>query len=264
MAKRVRGKRYRNDPFLKMLGEHCRTIRVARGYSIDRMAKESEQLSSSVIHRLESGSGPVTVAALYRFAQVLDLHPRDLFDFSLPEGEGRASGVLGLIQDSDTRVKKEAFRSLLPVYSQKAAAGYFGLGEEVERLGWIEVPQPRKLSREMFVVRASGRSMEPLISDGDLLVFRANPVGTRQGKIVLAQYRGPADPETGGSFTVKKYSSVKMVGPHGDWRHRTITLSPVNPEYEPIILQSKEESDFRIVAEYLFSLGGLRKGGRRS
>ena len=45
--------------------------------------------------------------------------------------------------------------------------------------------------------RAVGRSMEPMIHDGDFLVFRANPVGTRQGKIVLAQYRGPADPETG-------------------------------------------------------------------
>ena len=66
-----------------------------------------------------------------------------------------------------------------------------------------------KLNKRMFVCRAVGRSMEPAIRDGDYLVFRANPTGTRQGKVVLAQYRGPADPDVGGAFTVKRYSSEK-------------------------------------------------------
>jgi SOS-response transcriptional repressor LexA len=258
MKKRALGRRYRNDPFLKALGAHCRALRTARGYSIDRMAKESDQLSSSVIHRLEAASGPVTVSALYRFAQVLDIHPRELLDFALPEMEARPAAPLGLVADSDSRVKKEAFKTLLPVYSLKAAAGYFGRGEAVARLGWIEVPNPRKLDDAMFVVRAVGSSMEPAIRDGDLLAFRANPAGTRQGKVVLAQYRGPADPDTGGSFTVKKYSSVKVVDSGDEWRHRRITLSPANPDYEPIILQPKDEADFRIVGEYLFTVGTSR------
>ena len=67
-----------------------------------------------------------------------------------------------------------------------------------------------RLDERMFVCRAVGRSMEPTIRDGDYVVFRAKPVGTRQGKIVLAQYRGPADPDTGGAFTVKRYSSEKQ------------------------------------------------------
>jgi hypothetical protein len=40
-------------------------------------------------------------------------------------------------------------------------------------------------------------------------VFRANRAGTRQNKIVLAQRRTISDPETGGSYTVKVYSSEK-------------------------------------------------------
>ena len=55
----------------------------------------------------------------------------------------------------------------------------------------------------MVVVRANGRSMEPEIHDGDFLVFRTNPQGWRHGLVVLAQYHGTADPETGGAFTVK-------------------------------------------------------------
>jgi SOS-response transcriptional repressor LexA len=34
-----------------------------------------------------------------------------------------------------------------------------------------------------------------------------------------------------------------------------ITLSPLNPEYEPIVLSPEREEEFRIVAEYLFTVG---------
>lgn len=78
--------------------------------------------------------------------------------------------------------------------------------------------------------------MEPRIHDDDFCVFRASPTGTRQGEIVLAQYRGPADPETGGSFTIKCYSSEKVLDLDGGWRHNRVTSSPLNPEHKPIVL----------------------------
>jgi SOS-response transcriptional repressor LexA len=123
----------------------------------------------------------------------------------------------------------------------------------VEALGWIEVKGRGALTRDMFVARAVGRSMEPKIHSGDLLVFRAEPEGARQGRIVLAQYRGPADPETGGSFTVKVYSSVKAAG-KDDALHKQIVLKPLNRNFQPIRLQPERAEDFRIVADYLFTL----------
>ena len=81
------------------------------------------------------------------------------------------------------------FREYLPFYSLRAACGCFGDGEPVECEGWVKVEGVGKLDERMFVVRASGRSMEPKIHDGDLCVMRAHPVGSRQGKIVLAQKR---------------------------------------------------------------------------
>ena len=107
----------------------------------------------------------------------------------------------------------------------------------------------------MFVARAVGRSMEPRIHDGDYCVFRAKPVGTRHGKIVLAQYRGPADPDTGASYTVKRYSSEKAADAEGGWRHARIVLSPLNPEYQPIVLTPKVDDDVQIVAELIALLG---------
>lgn len=161
----------------------------------------------------------------------------------------RPERQLQLVSLDDERVKREAFKTLLPLYSLKAAAGYFGRGEPVELEGWIGAEGVGKLSEQMFVCRAVGRSMEPGIHDGDFLVFRAKPSGTRQGKLVLAQYRGPADPETGGSFTVKRYRSEKELSEAGEWRHTRVVLSPTNQEYEPIILTQDDAEQVSVIAE---------------
>jgi SOS-response transcriptional repressor LexA len=248
-------KHFRNARFLKALGQHCQRLRSQKGLSIDRLAKESDQLSSSVIHRLETGLGAVTVSALYRYALALNVSMRDLFDFDVPgQSASTRRAEVEVLPFDHSRAKTEAFKTLLPLYSLKAAAGAFGAGEAVEPEGWVEVGAIRKLDRKMFVARAVGDSMLPAIQNEDLLVFRADPSGTRQGKVVLVQYRGPADPDTGGSYTVKRYHSSKVAGADEAWRHRQVTLSPDNPEYEPIVLTPQREADFRIVAEFLFKV----------
>jgi type III restriction enzyme len=162
---------------------------------------------------------------------------------------------LQLVDLGDSRLTTERFKSLLPVYSLKAAAGYFGKGETVEPAGWIEAESIGKLDESMFVTKVVGRSMEPRIYDGDFCVFRAKPVGSRQGKIVLVQYRGTADPDTGGSFTVKRYSSEKSVDGEESWRHKKIILSPLNPDFQPIVLAPESEDDVQVIAEWITVLG---------
>lgn len=163
----------------------------------------------------------------------------------------RPEPQLRLISLEDERIKREAFKTLLPVYTLKAAAGYFGAGDAVEPEGWVEAHSMGRLDDQMFVCRAMGRSMEPTIRDGDHLVFRAKPAGTRNGKIVLAQYRGLPDPDTGGAFTVKRYSSEKETDGEGGWRHTKVILSPTNPEYSPIILSERDAESVQVVGEFL-------------
>lgn len=200
-----------------------------------------------MIHRLETGSGPVNVTNLYRYAQALQVEVKTLFEFSASMEKGKKK----LLPPNDPRAAKEAFKTLLPVYSLKAAAGNFGRGVSAEPIGWMEV-KGYALGKDMFVAQAVGHSMEPKIHDGDYLVFRSQPEGSRQGKIVLVQYRGPADPETGGSYTIKVYSSVKRLEKSEAEFHQQIVLNPLNPEYEPIHLSPKQEEDLQVVAEYLF------------
>jgi SOS-response transcriptional repressor LexA len=148
-------------------------------------------------------------------------------------------------------IEEQKFISYLPLYSIKAACGYFGDGESVDELGWIKAEGIGHLNSDMFVVRAVGHSMEPKIQDGDYCVFQANPAGTRQGKIVLAQHRGYFDEENAGAYSIKEYHSQKKFYEDGIWQHEEIVLKPLNKEYNPIVLTPDDIDDFRIVGEFL-------------
>ena len=139
----------------------------------------------------------------------------------------------------------------LPVYSIKAACGYFGEGDDVSELGWIQVEGVGKLNRNMFVVQASGHSMEPRINDGDFCVFRANPAGSRQGKIVLVQHHNYYDSDYSGAYSIKEYSSAKSYDEFGNWQHEKIELLPLNKDYNPIVIDAEEAEDFRVIGEFV-------------
>ncbi len=146
---------------------------------------------------------------------------------------------------------EEQYVSYLPLYSIRAAAGYFGEGEPVEKEGWIKAEGVGRLNHNMYVVRIVGHSMEPRINDGDYCVFQANPAGSRQGTIVLAQHRGYFDEDNAGAYSVKEYHSQKSYNDDGTWQHEEIVLRPFNPDYEPIIITPDDIDDFRIVGGFV-------------
>lgn len=143
------------------------------------------------------------------------------------------------------------FIDFLPVYSIKAACGYFGEGEEVSELGWIRAEGVGRLNRNMYVVQAAGHSMEPRIKDGDFCVFNRNVAGSRQGKIVLVQHTNYYDPDYSGAYSIKEYSSSKSYDEFGNWQHEKIELKPLNRDYNPIILTPEDADDFRVIGEFV-------------
>ena len=100
----------------------------------------------------------------------------------------------------------------------------------------------------MFVAQVVGKSMEPAIPDDAYCLFRAPVEGTRQGKTVLVQLRDANDPETSQRYTVKRYESEKVQQGDG-WQQTRITLKPVNPDFQPIVLSGTDEGAIRVVAE---------------
>jgi len=140
------------------------------------------------------------------------------------------------------------FRTHLPLYSCRAAAGRFGEQMQVSEQGWIEAPPGLAVREDMFVARVVGRSMEPLIADGSLCAFRANVVGSRQGRLLLVENLAESD-EGGERYTVKRYRSTKRVSEDGGWEHERILMEPLNPEFEPWEIGGDDR--VRVLAEFV-------------
>jgi type I restriction enzyme R subunit len=150
----------------------------------------------------------------------------------------------------------ERYVACLPLVPLKAAAGAFGDPQHIEDDGfeWVAVESRHRLRPGMFVAQVVGKSMEPAIPDGSYCLFRAPVEGTRQGKTVLVQLRDETDPETGERYTVKRYESEKAA--MGDsWRHKKITLHPINPDFNAIVLTGANEGELRVIAHLVEVLG---------
>jgi len=149
----------------------------------------------------------------------------------------------------------ECYRTHLPLFTMRAAAGKFGADEGVEPEGWVRAPEGMRLHEGMFVAHVEGRSMEPRIPDHSLNVFRAPVVGSRQGKIVLAELIGVHE-----RYTVKRYTSDYSRSGDAreremreeEWEHKGIRLEPLNPEFDPIDLTPDQIK--YIVAEWIQTL----------
>jgi len=148
-----------------------------------------------------------------------------------------------LFEEHVQRTEILPFVTHVPLYSLRAAATKFGEDMEVEEQGWVPAPPRLKLNRNMFAARVVGRSMEPLIPDGSLCLFRAGVVGSRGGRLVLAEDR------QANAYAVKRYRSDKVATEEG-WKHQQIWLESLNPDYPSWPLEEDQER-YRIVAEFV-------------
>ncbi|MDE2795484.1 MAG: DEAD/DEAH box helicase [Gemmatimonadota bacterium] len=148
-------------------------------------------------------------------------------------------------------------KTCVPLVPLKAAAGEFG--DPHESLNepdwkWVEVDTGRTLRDGMFVAKVVGESMDPRIPDGSYCLFTRSVTGSRRGRTLLVKLRDEIDTETGERFTIKRYRSKKTEDENG-WRHVEITLEPVNPDFEPIVIGADDEGEIEVVAELIEVLG---------
>lgn len=146
----------------------------------------------------------------------------------------------------------------LPVIDLKFAAGAFGDSQvfDPSEAEWVAVPDGVKPGQGLFIAQVVGESMNRRIPNGVWCVFRANPAGSKQGKVVVAQHRSIHDVDLGGSYTVKVYQSEKAAEADGAWHHERITLKPDTSVagYAPIVIEGDGLDGLAIVAELVKTL----------
>lgn len=143
------------------------------------------------------------------------------------------------------------FENSIPLYSLKVAAGEFGEIQQVEDVQWLNLPEKIKPSKDLFVCQVIGESMNKVIPNGALCLFRKYSGGSRNGQIVLVENTNLHDSDFGSCYTVKEYESKKYEDEDG-WKHHSIILKPLSTDssYENIVLEDEDMSTFKVIGTF--------------
>ncbi|MFD1550746.1 hypothetical protein DNU06_05910 [Putridiphycobacter roseus] len=146
------------------------------------------------------------------------------------------------------------FENSVPLYNLNAAAGNFSDNQiiDINEFDWVKIPNHVKASNNLFACKVYGESMNQIIPNGSVCLFRKYSGGSRDGKIVLVQHSNIQDSEFGAGYTVKEYHSTKQGKENGQWRHGSITLKPLSNDegYEDIELAEVEMEGFKVVGVF--------------
>lgn len=132
------------------LGENIKQARMKAQISQDELAKRLGYKSRSTIAKIESGKNDLTQKKVAAFAKALNVS----IDF-LMDGNGNENNSQGV---------------RIPVLGRIVAGIPLEAIEEIE--DYEEIPRKMAASGEFFALRIKGRSMEPKLMEGDIVIVR--------------------------------------------------------------------------------------------
>lgn len=134
----------------------------------------------------------------------------------------------------------------VPYYDLEIAAGKFSDLQSVEEVKYIELKNMTNHA-DYFVCKVVGESMNKIIPNGSLCLFKKYSAGSRNGLITLVEGNDIFDSETGANYTIKEYSSKKTIDEEG-WHHEEISLKPLSTKsFEAIVLRDEETTNFKVI-----------------
>ncbi|WP_252723828.1 S24 family peptidase [Winogradskyella psychrotolerans] len=150
-------------------------------------------------------------------------------------------------------IKKEekTLQFTIPIYNFLAAAGRFSEMQDKKEYNLIPV-QERYATDDYFACKVIGESMNKVIPNNSICIFKKNVTGSRSGKILLIENSDSFDPDFNSAFTVKTYSSEKTITEEG-WQHNSIVLKPnsYDASFNSIIINEENSSEMRIIGEFV-------------
>ncbi|GGG89988.1 hypothetical protein GCM10007415_25400 [Parapedobacter pyrenivorans] len=208
--------------------------------------KSSDQLKRFILHIYQT----LMLRGIHgTYLYVCDADLRDYFARFIPiagEDDPAAEGKAEVGSD----VPLVLFENSVPLYDLSAAAGDFSEQQQVSdgEKEFIRVPEGTRISEDHFACRVVGESMNKVIPNGSVCLFKKYQGGSRNGLIVLAQHTTRQDADFGSQYTVKEYHSAKYQDEEG-WHHQAITLNPQShdPNYQPLRLADDELSSFSVI-----------------
>ncbi|MDR6562790.1 MULTISPECIES: DNA/RNA helicase domain-containing protein [unclassified Arcicella] len=138
----------------------------------------------------------------------------------------------------------------VPYYDLEIAAGSFSEQQPVKDIKYIELTDINQ-NEQYFVCKVVGESMNKIIPNGSLCLFKKYLGGSRNGLITLVEGNDIFDSELGSNYTIKEYLSKKTVDEDG-WQHEEIILKPLSDDsFEPIVLRNEESMSFKVIGIFV-------------
>ncbi|WP_430613422.1 DNA/RNA helicase domain-containing protein [Flavobacterium sp. JP2137] len=140
----------------------------------------------------------------------------------------------------------------IPFYDLRVSAGNFSNYQTVEELRYIEANGVNQPISDLFACRVIGESMNKVIPNDSIVIFKKYTGGSRNGLICLVESTEIQDNELGGHYTIKEYESKKTVG-EDYWHHSEIILKPLSTihSYQPIRLIDEQTTDFKVLGVFV-------------
>lgn len=142
----------------------------------------------------------------------------------------------------------------IPLYDFYAAAGCFSAMQDEKEYRLIPVPK-KYATDDYFACRVIGESMNKIIPNNAVCIFKKYFAGSRSGKILLFENTDSFDPDFNSAFTVKTYSSKKTVSEEG-YQHNEILLRPnsYDNNFKDIVISEENSERMKIHGEFVFVL----------
>ncbi|ANW95912.1 restriction endonuclease subunit R [Wenyingzhuangia fucanilytica] len=148
-------------------------------------------------------------------------------------------------------VKEEKPIFTIPFYDFYAAAGSFSEMQVDKDYSMLEVDTDYN-NQNVFACKVLGESMNKIIPNNSICLFKEYSGGSRNGKIVLVENVDFQNTEFNSAFTVKTYVSEKIVTEDG-WGHTAIYLKPnsYDSNFKDIIINEENGQNMRVVGEFV-------------
>ena len=144
------------------------------------------------------------------------------------------------------------FENSVPLYSLKVAAGEFKFNDSIPEEKFILIPDGIKITQDHFACKIIGNSMNKIVRDGQIAMFKRYTGGSRNGLMVIVEYYDHQDLDYGSCYTFKEYYSQKVIYEES-WQHEKIILKPksFDSSYQDIVI------DPNAINEKAFSVIGI-------
>lgn len=151
----------------------------------------------------------------------------------------------------DESVELIPFVNAVPLYDLGAAAGAFSEGQVPAEEGWQLIPEGTHIDENYFACRVVGNSMNNVIPDGSICLFKKYTGGSRSGRIMLIQHHDIQDSDFGSGYTVKEYQSIKSSS--AGELNKQVRLIPRSSDsaYTTMVFEQDQLVDLKTVAEFV-------------